>query len=109
MNQAALNQFMYEYKIYCGSLAGYYHSYPEQFLNSHANQYLQADASMVEKYRSQLREERGISVGISWRGGRLKYDQDKRSIALVNWREILQISNITHLCAVSEPNLSLAP
>lgn len=57
--------------------------------------YLAADSSRIEQFRARLNCSRfRMNVGISWRGGSEPDVQRKRSISLIDWRDILLVDGV---------------
>lgn len=55
---------------------------------------LSADPEIAARWRGILEPWRGLRIGISWRGGLPSTRQDKRSIPLIEWKDILTIPGV---------------
>ena len=76
-----------DYQIAIGSLPRYFRPTAQSF--SGAGPYLAADPSGVARWRSRIRLDDRLHIGIAWRGGNLRARQWLRSIPLAQWSNLL--------------------
>lgn len=80
----------YDYVIYAGSLGKFFRQNKEDF---GTGCYLQAENSLIEKYRSILRGLEGdLNIGISWKSFKNRYATEK-SLKLEDLNNILETKN----------------
>ncbi|MEE8428570.1 MAG: tetratricopeptide repeat protein, partial [Gammaproteobacteria bacterium] len=79
-------------EISAGSIPRYLRSTVSSFPRQ--GRYLIADPMHIEKWRSRYRGlGRGITVGISWRGGQA-FEARKRLVALHRWRDVVRLHDV---------------
>ena len=52
---------------------------------------------MLETWRQRLSQHGGLKIGISWRAGGKANEGRKRTIELLDWRDILSVANVTFI------------
>ena len=84
-----------DFQISAGSLPLYFRNRAEDF--PHRDRFLTVDPVLVETWRQRLSQHGGLKVGISWRAGGKANEGRKRTIELLDWRDILSVPNITFI------------
>ncbi len=82
-----------DFQIPAGSLPLYLRNTPESFPQRES--FLVPDAALLGQWRSRFDQlGRGLKIGISWRAGGKANEGRKRTIPLLEWREILQTQHV---------------
>ncbi len=81
-------------QIPAGSLPLYFRNQADDF--PRRERFLSVDPALVEHWRQRLAQlGAGLKVGISWRAGGKANEGRKRTIELIDWREILSTPDVT--------------
>jgi tetratricopeptide (TPR) repeat protein len=82
-----------DYQIPAGSLPLHFRTTAESF--PQRERFLTADPDSVDQWRRRFAEfGLGLKIGISWRAGGKATEGRKRTINLIDWRDILTTSNV---------------
>ena len=84
-----------DFQIPAGSLPLCFRNRAEDF--PQRDRFLTVDPALLETWRQRLSQHGGLKIGISWRAGGKANEGRKRTIELLDWRDILSVANVTFI------------